>query len=254
MSKWRDQLESAMDDGSQQGIPSATKTYNTQITPPSAPPPRPSKGLISSVNGEIQIGGFALTDVGIFPSGKMNKEDWVRVESVLRKVHRSFRWILADWLAFGEQHSWGDKYAEAAKWTGLKEKTLREYAYVAANVSLSIRMDKLTLAHHQLVAALSRDKQIEWLTRAVENKWNTKRLYAEINQTPLEEGEGDPLGIKQFSRRTRALGRFVEYVAKTQDDLDPKELEKARADLEVAEAWIADLRAWVDKQLKSVIK
>lgn len=244
MSKLREEIAQAVNDEATGGVPGAHRTFIPAINAPS----RASRALVTATNGQIVIGSFTLTDVGIVPADNASQDDWARLEMVLHKLHRSFRWILADWLAFGDQHRWGDKYVDVAKWTGLKEKTLREYAYVAANVGLSIRMDKLSFAHHQLVAALPREQQEMWLKRALDGKWGTKRLRAEIDGTPEEKGEVDPFGVRRFNRRARALGRFIEYVASA-ESVDPKALEKARADLEAAERWIDEVRSWMDKQL-----
>jgi len=150
--------QAGMEDDDRPQVPSSRRTYGISV--PGAPSRAASKALIEATGGQLQIGNFLLNDIGLEYVGpdKPLKQDWENVGVALRRVYQAFRWLLADWLALGEDHKWGAKYEEVAKWTGLKEKTLREYAYVAANVSLSIRMDNLKFAHHQLVAPLSRNK------------------------------------------------------------------------------------------------
>jgi hypothetical protein len=51
----------------------------------------------------------------------------------LVQMHGAVQWLFGDWLAFGEDVKWGDVPTISAE-TGIEEKTLYDYTYVARNV------------------------------------------------------------------------------------------------------------------------
>ncbi len=71
-------------------------------------------------------------------------------------------WDLGDWLLYGQNKKWGEKYDRAVEATGYDYGTLRNAKSVAKRFPLSRRRDKLTFAHHQEVASLA-DKDAERL-------------------------------------------------------------------------------------------
>lgn len=78
---------------------------------------------------------------------------------------------------------WGEKYAEAARITGIDAKTLRNIVYVASRFELSRRRDNLTWTHHAEVAALEASEQEEWLDRAVDLRLSATDLRVEIRSS-----------------------------------------------------------------------
>src|SRR5690606_17166251 len=68
------------------------------------------------------------------------------------------------------------------------EKSLREYAYVARSVEMSIRMDNLSFGHHQIVAGIKdpvtkkplKREQQKWLEKANTHGWSIKTLREAI--------------------------------------------------------------------------
>lgn len=65
---------------------------------------------------------------------------------------------------------------QAARVTGYDPKSLRNYAWVASRVQLSLRRDNLSYSHHELVAALEPDQQERWLRFASENRLSVEDL------------------------------------------------------------------------------
>lgn len=239
-------------------VPTATQTYNNGITPPNAgfPPRRDqaaqSAALSKAVDGKLTSGAFILTDVGLDmkPGEKPTKEDWLSVGTSLRLVSRAFKWLLADWLVKGEEYKWGEKYTEAADWSGYEEKTLREYAYVARKVDLSIRMDKLSFGHHQAVAAVPSDQQQAWLEKAAAEKWTVKKLVQEIAGVPVivTPTDRDPYGVKGYGRQSRKIEKFVDEFGDT-DILDPKEATRILEHVRANKAFLEQVDHWLVRSL-----
>lgn len=137
-------------------------------------------------NGNLTVGNFRLTSTGLDVTGENSQEDWQTVGDIIFRVNRSVQWLIGDWLAYGEQFQWGRTYEEFAAEYGYTIETLRQYVYVARNVDLSIRIDKLSFAHHQLIAALPADQQAALLVAAAESGWSVARLRAEISDAQLQ--------------------------------------------------------------------
>lgn len=122
----------------------------------------PDGALIPVGDGALQMGGYRLTKVGLVAEESATIETWKQLGGMLFALEGSIQWLIGDWILNGE-FQWGQTYEAMAEQTGYEVKTLREYKYVCRSVHLSIRMDKLSFGHHQLVAKLSQDEQVKWL-------------------------------------------------------------------------------------------
>lgn len=143
--------------------------------------------IVVQEDGAVQVGPFVLTPIGLKIEREVTEGEWQNFYAVIRRIRSSLNWILGDWLAYGA-HRWGEKYEALAGFTGLKEKTLREYAYVARHVELSSRLDKLSFGHHQEVARFDADAQRQWLSYAAEHKLSVKQLRAALQGQALPSG------------------------------------------------------------------
>ena len=103
----------------------------------------------------LSRGGLDLPD-------NLTFEQWAAIGSTLKNAQQSLMWDLGDWLLYGQNKKWGEKYDRAVEATGYDYGTLRNAKSVAKRFPLSRRRDKLTFAHHQEVASLS-DKDAERL-------------------------------------------------------------------------------------------
>ncbi len=123
---------------------------------------------------------------GLVFQSEWSRIDWRLLLRALLADQRRKSFDLGDALNYGES-MWGDKYAWALEETSLQESTLRDYAWVCRSVDLSIRIDKLSFAHHQLVAPLNADEQTIWLGKALTNGWSVADLRGAIRASKRTE-------------------------------------------------------------------
>lgn len=131
-------------------------------------------------------------------------DEWQQVGRALKKMASGLQWAIGDWLNQGAKR-WGDTYSDAALALGFEIQTLRDYSYVANQVHLSIRIDKLSFSHHRLVAPLEARYQKLFLVRAAAGGWSLAKLREEIDGHP-----GERTGLVD---RTLAFGLRVEKQA-----------------------------------------
>jgi len=105
--------------------------------------------------------------------------DWLAAGRRLGSMARASQWWIGDWIRYGAA-KWGEKYVEAARITGYDPHSLRNMAYVASRVSLSLRSDKLTWSHHVLLASLEPEEQRYWLERASDDRMSVEDLRIEL--------------------------------------------------------------------------
>jgi hypothetical protein len=113
------------------------------------------------------------------PTGDLERRDWLEAGKRIGEISRCSQWWVGDWLRYGTRR-WGDGYTEAAKITGYDPATLRNLAWVASRVSLSLRSDKLTWSHHALVAPLEPEEQRYWLELAGRERMSVADLRIEL--------------------------------------------------------------------------
>ena len=138
---------------------------------------------------------FSITPTGIQFDQELSFEEWDALGQKLAPLGKSIGFIIGDWINYGEKR-WGDKYEGALDRTGLEYGTLRNYAYVARKVELSLRNDKLGYYIHATVAKLKTDDEKQhWLDMAEKHKLGVRRLRKSMNFGRLateEEVQGDP--------------------------------------------------------------
>ena len=138
---------------------------------------------------------FAITPTGIQFHQDLSYEEWDDLGQKLAPIGKSIGFILGDWINYGSQKNYGEKYDEAIARTGIDYGYLRNMAYVARKVDLSCRRDYLAFEHHAVVAKLKPDEQSHWLDMTKQHKLTVRRLRKSINFGRLateEEVQGDP--------------------------------------------------------------
>jgi hypothetical protein len=116
-------------------------------------------------------------------------DEWESMGYAFGAANKGQRFAMGDWLIFGEREWSGDRWAQASDATGLREATLRNYAWVSGAVKRSRRREDLTWTHHEVVASLPPRDQRRWLTRAASVPLSTDALREEIKDGGQEPGD-----------------------------------------------------------------
>lgn len=136
--------------------------------------------IVKAKDGSMSFRGFHLTATGLVVAGEVADEDWVDLGKILSALQGRLQWLIGDWAATIEQQ-WGRKYKDIAEYLGYEEKTIRDWVYVCRSVELSMRIDNVSFAHHQLVASMAPDDQLMWLRWVVDNRdVSTREMAAAI--------------------------------------------------------------------------
>lgn len=136
-------------------------------------------GGIIDPAGRMVFAGVELTPTGLIFPDELAQPDADALLNILLQMDGSIAWMLGDMLAYQERR-WGVTYQQIAEHTGRDISTLRDYNYVATNVKVSLRNDKLTWTHHKVVAPKNADAQQRWLNAAIENGWSAAELRREM--------------------------------------------------------------------------
>lgn len=128
--------------------------------------------------------GFKQTVNGLIIEGDPTFEAWEAMGEHLLISERSAQFALGDYLnavedRLGEEAS---QIIDASEWS---EKTCSSYRWMAKSIALERRrMDRLGIAHHLEVAALSPAAQTKWLTKAADDEnalpWTVARMRQEM--------------------------------------------------------------------------
>jgi len=137
--------------------------------------------------------GFTLTVNGMEIKGRPPFNRWDKVGRQLCATEKGIQFGLGDYLNALEAE-FGDDYYQIVDYSsGWSQKTCEVYRWLAARIRRERRrMDRLGIRHHLMVAAMSPEKQKEWLDKAAadteEASWTVARM-----RKALEEGEDAPV-------------------------------------------------------------
>lgn len=130
----------------------------------------------------LRFDDVKLTRVGlVIPPDGISRETGKRLFGLLLSMEGSIHWWLGDLLADGENRQWGETYREACEEYGRDYATLRDYAWIARNVNLSFRNDKLTFTHHRHVAKMDAAGQSLWIETAARLDWPVSKMKGYIS-------------------------------------------------------------------------
>jgi hypothetical protein len=142
---------------------------------------------LALMHGEgIRIGALVWKPTGLQVDGEVTREDWEATGKLLKQLDSSLQWLIGDLIVCGEYHQWGEQKAIAEAFD-FEYSTIRDFAYVARNVEMSVRTDKLSFGHHKLVAGLKGNEQSYWLDKAIAEGWSIKDLNDALNQADKKE-------------------------------------------------------------------
>jgi hypothetical protein len=139
--------------------------------------------------------------IGLPIANTTSLEEWVAMGNDIYRSAERLTWHLADWAAFGER-SFGQlgKFCETH---GINYQTLRNHAYVAQNVQLSRRRDKLSFSHHCEVAPLPTREQDKWLLSAEREGWSVAELRRQIRKSLSSQSSTESDGpVFKFADKT----------------------------------------------------
>lgn len=126
--------------------------------------------------------GGALTSTGLELSDPdLTYEQWAAIGRYLGALRDLTAWALGDWLLRGERTF--DGWEQAIEGTGRSEGTLRNYLYVSSRIARSRRRENLSFTHHREVAAMEPRDQVEWLEKAVAERWSSGTLRIAIRDS-----------------------------------------------------------------------
>ncbi len=184
-------------------------------------------------NGELQYYGARMTSTGLVIPETATQDDYTQIGRFILSLTGTMQWSLGDWLNYGENRLWGETYRNVAEEFGYKEKTLRDYAYVCRNVEMSIRIDTLSFAHHQVVAKFHDDPdlQLHWLSQAANHNWSVKELREAIKLSERKDDAKDPtpseIQAREYVKQSREIGkRWVEMMQAAESGKRPKPTER----------------------------
>lgn len=126
----------------------------------------------------------AVIDNGLFLPPDLAYDRYEAIGAMLGALHQANSFLIGDWLLYGE-HTYGEKYAQAAELVGLSPQTLANYASIAKRVPPGRRVEGVSFSIHAEVAALPPPLQEHWLTVA-RNESLTKQEVRDRLRPPKE--------------------------------------------------------------------
>ncbi len=158
------------------GPPATTVSTHTNLYPETLP----------GIAGILELLHMKAHPTGLTFGDEQTEEEWAFGGKFLGFLGSWLPWAVGDWLKQG-QWKWGEKYAQAASETGLKEERLQQYQWVAEHVENRTRCTDLSWSHHREVADLDAGQQAEWLTRARDEGMTANDL-----RLAIKGGEPEP--------------------------------------------------------------
>lgn len=210
---------------------------------------RSGQALVFNENGTIKLGQFMLTPVGLHVlPGPSSVTDWQDVGKLLARVQGALQFLIGDWL-FHAERVWKKTYEEVAGAWGYEVRTLQEWVYVCKNVEISIRMEKLTFAHHQLVAPLPKNLQVEWLAYAVERRLSVaglRKAMQKAGRLPLPPTPPSSLWGPEKQNLWKRAATWTEeaFIAAR---ADPNQKERLNGDLDTLIDDASQVKKWLNE-------
>lgn len=149
-------------------------------------------------------GVYEVTATGLRVRRDSTPDEWKQLGEGLKKLDDAKQWAIGDWLVDGKRHYGDGLYQKAAELLGMTEGTLRQYKSLADVIQLSIRIDNLTHAHHQVAQGIKHlvtvdgqlaygdadyDKIAEFLADAEKNGWTVAELRGRVKAYQEQQRE-----------------------------------------------------------------
>lgn len=128
----------------------------------------------------------AVLDKGLLLPSDLPYEKWEAIGAMFGKAGDALLWYAADWLNFGE-HTYGEKYAQAATILGYSPQTCMNIASLGHRVKPKQRSRVLKFWVHEPVAKLGPAQQRALLKRAEEEGLSRSALRKIVKGEPDED-------------------------------------------------------------------
>lgn len=166
--------------------------------------------------GPLDEPGFTFTPTGLIIEPWVTYEAWVQYGRKLQLADKGIQWALGDWVIFGEG-KFKERAAQAVEFTGLKIRTLQNYATVAKAIDESRRRDSdvVDFSVHAEVAQLPENEQERILSEAAADPVNTtvKHVRREVHRVQRR------LGKRKSEIETVHTPEVQEYLQRYMDAL-----------------------------------
>lgn len=139
----------------------------------------------AAVGRGLTVAGFNLTPTGITTDADPTFEQWQELGLWIRYCEGAVMWWLGDWFKYGEG-KFGEMASQATERTGLEYGTLADAKWVAKQIDVSRRREKLTFAHHREVAPLQPKEQDRLLSLAEEGGWTRQQMRQAVAERKAE--------------------------------------------------------------------
>lgn len=139
----------------------------------STPARKDDKAALELLRALEEVG--AVIDNGLFLPPDVPFEQYRSIGSMLGVMHQMNAFLIGDWLLYGE-HTYGEKYAQAAEEVGLSPQTLANYASIAKRIPPTRRRPAVSHSKHAEVAALPPADQKKWLKVVEEDNLTKEEL------------------------------------------------------------------------------
>ncbi len=161
----------------------------------------------------------------------ISEDEWLQVGGALNSLDKSIRWLIGDWMAYGERE-YGKTYAEVAALFGYEEKTLYNLCWLCKRVKLSLRGEKLDIGHYMLLAAFDPPLIRQWLDylRTLDKRPTVRELDAIIKGIELPAPRK---GVARVVYAAATVKLQVEKLLRKKDGAARAEL-RALADEQIA--------------------
>lgn len=260
----------AMDDDEEPraGVPPATRSYGINI--PRAPRPSvPENAIVQTSDGSFQYKRIVITAIGLELPDDLTFDEWVDLGTVLTELESSVQWAVGDWGAHAAIHldellqasgayptdiagpDFESKYALLMARTGYSYQTVRDYAWVASSVPVSIRNRQLSFSHHRLVAPMRDengqpllDLQQEWLQAAHEHGWTIaqmRKAIADANKHPTPTLSAPHVVLFEKTNRPSTLSKLQKTADRAIGQGDEKAKQVLLSQIDHWRNWLAEL-------------
>lgn len=123
----------------------------------------------------------AVIDNGLFLPPDLPFDQYEALGSMLGVLHQMNAFLIGDWLLYGE-HTYGEKYAQAAEKVGLSPQTLANYASISKRIPPMRRRLGVSHSKHAEVAALPPADQRRWLKVAEDENLTKEELRMRLRE------------------------------------------------------------------------